>query len=73
MNQQLEELNEYLSRPECDGLNDGDKQFLTEYVMNHHDNDYPVGRRLALGLMSLNDGYNRVVVSHEFINWLYYY
>jgi hypothetical protein len=71
MNQRLDELKEYLSRHECDGLNDGDKQFLTEYVMS--DNDYPVGRRLALGLMSLNDGYNRVVVSHAFINWLYYY
>ena len=71
MNQRLDELNDYLSRPECDGLNDGDKQFLTEYVMS--DNDYPVGRRLALGLMSLNDGYNRVVVSQKFINWLYSY
>jgi hypothetical protein len=71
MNQRLDELNDYLSRSECDGLNDGDKQFLTEYVMS--DNDYPVGRRLALGLMSLNDGYNRVVVSQKFINWLYSY
>ncbi len=72
MNQQLE-LNVYLARTECDGLNEGEKRFLTEYVSNHIFNDYPVGRKLALGLMKLNDRYNRVVVSNEFINWLYYY
>ena len=72
MNPQLE-LNSYLCRTECVGLNEGDKRFLTEYVITNIVDESPVGRRLALGLMKLNDRYNRVVVSNEFINWLYYY
>ena len=67
------ELEQYFSRFECSGLSSSDKDYVTDYVNNYHKSDYPVGRKLALALMNLNDRKNRVIVSNEFINWLYYY
>lgn len=68
------ELEKYLNREECVKLTGSQKQLLRRYVQLVN-TDYPIGRRLANGLMKLNSTYPKGAepVRQDFINWLYYY
>lgn len=69
----MNELDTYLTRSECSNLTSWKKEVLRRYVRRFN-TDYPIGRRLANGLMKINARhFNYDLVSQDFINWLYYY
>lgn len=68
----MNELESYLSRPECKCLRPYQKEILRRFI-RRFGNGYPVGRSLVCGLMKLNNRFNGKLINQDFINWLYYY